>query len=376
MTEWAFHNPVQIQFGAGTRCKLADHTRNRSILVVTTKRGRQQMEGDATLAEAIAASGSTHWADDVQPNPGLSETQTTIEALGGTAIDLVVAFGGGSAMDAAKALAAALSSPTTNDLAELISQPGVHLTQAALPIVAMSTTSGTGAEVTPFATIWDHENKKKLSLASQHLFPSAAIVDPELTYSLPKDPTLSTGLDALNQAFESLWNHNRTPITAAFAGRAISLALPALNILNQDLSNKTSRIRISEASLLAGLAISHTRTAICHSISYPLTAHYGLPHGWACAATMQVAAELGFAATPKVFSEIAKLSNFNSSDELLAALKDTLSSLRTLDVVSSYVKAEDAHKVVSEMYTKGRSDNYILPINDDLLSKIIEQSFQ
>lgn len=375
MSEWAFHNPVQIQFGAGSRSKLSVHTRNRSILVVTTKRGRQQMERDTVLADAIAAARAIYWADEVQPNPGLSDTQGTIDSLKGTYIDLVVAFGGGSAMDAAKALAASLSSPTTNDLAELISQPGVHLTQAALRIIALPTTSGTGAEVTPFATIWDHKNKKKLSLASQHLFPSVAIVDPELTYGLPKDPTFSTGLDALNQAFESLWNNNRTPITAAYAGRAISLALPALKNLNQNLSNKAARIQIAEASLLAGLAISHTRTAICHSMSYPLTAHYGLPHGWACAATMQAAAELAFTATPEAFSEVAKLSKFNSSDELLAALNDTLVALGTRDVVSSYVKAEDARKVISEMYTKGRGDNYILPINDELLAKIIKKSF-
>lgn len=371
---WTFQNPTRVQFGAGARAALAPLVAGKAVLIVTTARGRRQFTADPVLGP-LAASNLVSWVDSVAPNPGLHETQVEIDRLAGQHFDAVVAFGGGSAMDAAKALAAALTPGlATRDLATLIAAPAQHLKGPLLPIHALTTTSGTGSEVTPFATIWDHRHKKKLSLASPLLFPATAIVDPDLTHGLPAAATLSTSLDAMNQAFESVWNRNRSPVTTLMAGRAIGLALQAIPRLHADLNDHAARALIAEASLLAGLCISQTRTAICHSISYPLTAHYGLDHGFACAFTMRAVADLCLKGAPEGLDAAAQVSGHGSAGALVAALNATLEAVN-LNAATAILPDREALVALSgEMVTPGRSDNFILPVDPAVLAHILRTS--
>lgn len=370
--EWAFHNPVQIHFGVGKRQLLVDLIASQSVLIVTTARGRKQFLSDPILS-TLLENAKIDWVDTVQPNPDLAQTQVEIDRLAGIHFDAVIAFGGGSAMDAAKALAAALTPDIQcRNLARLIAEPAKYLTMPLLPIYAVPTTSGTGSEVTLFATIWDHTNKKKLSLLSPRLFPKAAIIDPELTYDLPKSATLSTSLDALNQAFESVWNRNSTPVSTLLAARAISLALPAVQQLHADPADHDARSAIAEASLLAGLCISQTRTAICHSISYPLTAHFDVPHGLACAYTMSAVAKLCLTDAPEGLEEVAALIGYGSAKDLITALDDVLVAVELNKTVRAMLPEVDKLVALApEMITPGRSDNFILPADGLLLEKIL-----
>lgn len=367
---WAFHNPTRLRFGAGSRKELLPLVKGGRVLVVTSAGGRKRFEADGALGGLDA---EIEWLDSVAENPGLADVQAAIDARAETDYDAVIAFGGGSAMDAAKALTAALSpSVACRDLATLVASPGAYLTSPLLPLYAIPTTSGTGSEVTPFATLWDYGARKKLSLASPWLFPAAAIVDPELVYSLPHWPTFSTGLDALNQAFESVWNRQRTPLTLLMAARGIRLALEALPRLHQDLDDHEARGRMAEASLLAGLCISQTRTAICHSISYPLTAHFGVPHGLACAFTMGKVARLCDRQHPNTLTELAPLAGFSSSTALVEALCDLLGVIGVEARVRSMVPSSTAALALrAEMYTPGRSDNFVLPVSDALIDELI-----
>lgn len=376
MNGWSFHNPVQVRFGTGSRKELQSRLTDKHVLIVTTSRGRRQFEADALLAAALASVASVSWVDDVSQNPGLLETQRAIDKLSGMHIDVVLAFGGGSAMDVAKALAAALACQGIGrDLETLIADPAQHLTSA-VPIIALPTTAGTGSEVTPFATIWNHQARKKLSLSSVHLFPEMAIVDPELTFSLPGEATFSTGLDALNQAFEAVWNRHSSPITRGFAGRAIRLALEGLPRLHKSLDDQEAREMLAQASLLAGLSISHTRTAICHAMSYPLTAHFGLAHGWACAVTMGAVAREVFEKKQEIFETIAPLAGYAAGVDLLAALEAVLETLSVREVARKSIGDMGAiMALIPQMVTPGRSDNFILPVDASRLAQIVSASF-
>lgn len=373
---WTFHNPVRVRFGSGSRAQISDIVDTRRLLIVTTVRGRRQIESDPVMSGAIGKAAAVTWVDTIAPNPGLQETQAEIDRLAGTGFDMLLAFGGGSAMDAAKALAAGLAPrATSRNLATLIADPDRHLAESCLPILAVPTTSGTGAEVTPFATIWNHVDKKKLSLTSPHLFPHTAIVDPELTRGLPRDPTLSTGLDALNQAFESVWNRHRTPLTLGMSGRAIGLALGALPRLSRDLSDVDARSDMAQASLLAGLTISQTRTAICHSISYPLTAHFGLSHGWACATTMGAIARLVLEEEPGVLKSVSTLAGFSTASELVDRLHELLVDLDVRSVASAKVQnSSKAIALIPQMFTPGRSDNFIVDMTPEKMAAVLAES--
>lgn len=370
---WQLHNPTRVHFGAGARAVVPALLADAKVLAVSTRRGRAQFTADPVLgplAERLT------WVDTVSANPGLAETAAEIDRLAGQPFDSVLAFGGGSAMDAAKALAAALTPGlATRDLATLIARPAEHLTRPLLPIHAITTTSGTGAEVTPFATIWDHQRKKKLSLASPLLFPATAIVDPELTYDLPRNATLSTGLDAMNQAFESVWNRNRNRVTTLWAGQAIALALEALPRLHADLGDRDARAMIAEASLLAGLCISQTRTAICHSISYPLTAHFDVPHGLACAFSMGAVAHEVLERAPDCLDTVATLCGCNDATQLVNRLDRLLEQLRGGEEVAVQIPSTAALLTLrDEMYTPGRSDNFVLPVDSETLERILRMA--
>ena len=130
--------------------------------------------------------------------------------------------------------------------------------------------------------MWDTEAKTKYSLARDTLYPETALVDPLLTLGLPRGITVSTWLDALSHALESIWNVNANPVSTSLAEVAAREVLDALPLLARDLGNAELRQRLSRASLFAGLAFSNTRTALAHALSYHLTLHHGVPHGVAC----------------------------------------------------------------------------------------------
>jgi phosphonate metabolism-associated iron-containing alcohol dehydrogenase len=193
---------------------------------------------------------------------------------------VIVALGGGSAMDTAKVVAA-----SDGDFARVRTYVETGKGAEKLgrtPIIAVPTTAGTGSEVTCWATVWDTANKKKYSLSRPELYPEVAILDPEVTLGIPRALTVSTGLDALSHALESLWNTNANPVSANNAVFAAQEVLECLPPLAKDLHNLELRSRLMRASLFAGLAFSNTKTALAHSMSYHFTLHHGVPHGIAC----------------------------------------------------------------------------------------------
>ena len=208
MNTWSYQNPVKIIFGCGCRKYLI--TKDSKVLIICSKRGRKFIENDPLLSPITK---SSEWIDSITPKPSLDYIQKEIDSTSSKKIDIIIAFGGGSSMDSAKAIAAGISINNKRDMKiyDLIKNTNHFSNKTIIPIIAIPTTSGTGSEVTPFATLWDIQNKKKLSLHHQKLFPKTAVVDPELTYDLPYEVTVSSGLDALNQALESIWNKINLP---------------------------------------------------------------------------------------------------------------------------------------------------------------------
>lgn len=183
----------------------------------------------------------------------------------------VIAVGGGSVMDTAKVAAARA--------AEVARVPRC-------PVVAVPTTPGTGAEATPFATVWDFSDARKHSYARHDLTPDAAIVDPDLIRTLPADQLGSCALDALAQGMEAAWSNGAGPESAAHGLAAVGLAAGNLERLLADPDDAAARSAISLAGLYSGMAIATARTTLCHALSYPLTLRYGVRHGHACALTL------------------------------------------------------------------------------------------
>jgi phosphonate metabolism-associated iron-containing alcohol dehydrogenase len=191
-----------------------------------------------------------------------------------------VALGGGSVIDSAKVFAAA-AGDFEKVRTYLETQKGAERLSAT-PIIAVPTTAGTGSEVTCWGTVWDEVNCKKYSLARPNLYPTHAVVDPVLMAGKSRQLTISTGLDALSHSLESLWNVNSNPVSANHAVFAARKILDVLPKLARDLGNIDLRSQMAMAALFAGLAFSNTKTAVAHSLSYPITLRHGVQHGVAC----------------------------------------------------------------------------------------------
>ena len=158
--------------------------------------------------------------DDVHPNPTIEAIENYRDRYFGKRIDFLVAVGGGSVLDTAKALSFLLSLDDINfSLYEALSENLSLPESSPLHLVTLPTTAGTGSEMTPFATVWDGKNNKKYSLARSDLFPVFALLDAELSLTLPHEITVIGGLDALSHALESVWNVNAGPVSIAMAGR-------------------------------------------------------------------------------------------------------------------------------------------------------------
>lgn len=373
---WSFYNPVKLTVGRGCRKSLIPRLCGATLLLVTTKRGRRQFSEDAVLSELLR-SNRIIWVDTVTENPGLESLQAEIDRLKESeTYDVAIAFGGGSSMDAAKVINTALAEECRHfSLANLIQNPLNHANAAKKPLYIVPTTAGTGSEVTPFATVWDYHLKKKLSMHGPNMWASEAFVDAELTDSVPLETTISTGLDALNQAAESVWNKNANSITLGYATRALLLAFEALPKLASDKGTLIHRDKMSEASVLAGLAISHTRTALCHSISYPLTAHFGVPHGLACAFTMPYVLQLNLAADDGRFRDLSvALTGYENTIELINCFEDIHKIMEVRRLVKSMVPSlDDLLALETEMHVPGRSDNNLVDVKN--VSDLLKQSW-
>ncbi len=369
---WGFYNPVKLTVGRGCRHALVESLTDQTLLIVTTQRGRRQLTEDEHLG-ALITHNSVLWVDSVQENPGLTALQAEIDRLADQTFDTVIAFGGGSAMDAAKVLNVSLAPECReHSLQTLLAEPARHASARPQPLYTLTTTSGTGSEVTPFATVWHHELKKKRSLAGPAVWPTAAFIDPALTDTVPLAATISTGLDAINQAAESIWNKNANPITLGYATRALQLGIAALPLLAQGNGDINARDQMAEASLLAGLAISHTRTALCHSISYPITAHFGVPHGLACAFTMPAVLRHNLQADDGRFTPLAQaLTGSSDLDGLVACFEHLHEAMQVRKRVTANIPSLEALLALeAEMFTPGRADNNLADVTT--LTSILE----
>jgi phosphonate metabolism-associated iron-containing alcohol dehydrogenase len=279
---WRYYNPVRIEFGAGKFSALPDLIGGRRYGLVTY--GEPVFQALTDRLSALAGA-PCMLINDVAANPDYQELgPQTMRIAEGEQPEVWIALGGGSAIDSTKVFAAA--NGDFNLVRRYLETGEGAQALSATPIIAVPTTAGTGSEVTCWATVWDRATGRKYSLARPELYAECAVVDPELMLGKPRNLTISTGLDALSHALESIWNVNANPVSASHAVMAAREALAILPALASDLGNLELRSRMAFSALSAGLAFSNTKTAIAHSLSYPITLRHGAPHGVACSFTL------------------------------------------------------------------------------------------
>ncbi len=366
MTGWTFYNPVRVTFGVDAFDRIGSLVDGRSYVLVTYRDAPFKL-----LAKRVAGLAGTPLAviDAIEPNPSLGSLKSICAELSALPElpELLIALGGGSVIDSAKFLAAAHGrwGPVIDYI-----ENGRHRGPRALPILAIPTTSGTGSDVTSWATLWDPEKDRKLSLARTDLYPEAAVVDPRLLAGLPLPITISSGLDALSHALESIWNVHANPVTRSFAIPAARDIMAGLERLKGDLDDLDARSRTALGSLQAGLAFSNTRTALAHNISYPITLRNGVAHGLACSFCLPEVMTAALGVEPACDAAIGRI--FGDVASAPARLRAFLDTMGVASNPGDYgLSTNEWRQIVSDAFAGPRGRNFIgsierFPVNAPL----------
>lgn len=283
--QWEFNLPVKLVFGSGKRSDLAKYIDeiggSRGVLVCGNSFCKN---GVADEFLRLGGGKIVEIFSDIRPNPTTDNVNDCVRLMREVDADFAVALGGGSPMDCCKAACAIVKGDDNIEPYHSLGKP--ISAKEAIPMIAVTTTSGTASEVTNISVLTDINQNLKQPMNDPAMYPKIAVIDPELTLTVPPQVTASTGLDVLSHAIESYWSTLNQPICSACSIYAARLVFEWLEKAYTEPENLTAREKMAEASIVAGVAFSHPRTTGSHACSFPLTNIYGIPHGEACAFTL------------------------------------------------------------------------------------------
>jgi len=295
---------------------------------------------------------------DFETNPKLKDLTNGINIFNREKCDIIIGVGGGTVMDIAKSIS--ILATQKGDLEEFI-KGEISLKERQISSIMIPTTAGTGSESTHFSVIYI--NKTKYSLAHNSLLPDFVILDPIFTKNLPPYITACTSIDALCQGIESFWSTNSTDESRIYSKQAVELIMSNI-IKNVNNPDRESREKMLIASNLAGKAINIAKTTAAHSVSYPITSYFNIPHGHAVALTLPYFTE---------FNNDISLENLQDSRGV-KFVKDRMSELFTILKVKTAEKAKD--KIINIMKIIGLETNLTkLCINKNNIGTIIKNGF-
>ena len=253
--------------------------------------------------------------DGIKANPTIQNVQEGVAFCKNAKADVIVAVGGGSAIDTAKAIGIIVTNPEFADVRSLEGLSGTK--NNCLPIIAVSTTSGTGAEVTINYVITDVEKHRKFVCVDPHDIPVVAIIDPDMVASMPKGLCAATGMDALTHAIEGYITKGAWEMTDMLHIKAIEMIAKYLRASVE--KDPVARGKMAEAQYIAGMGFSNVGLGIVHSMAHPLSALYDTPHGVACAAILPTVMEWNAEATGERYREIARAMGVASTEAMSQA---------------------------------------------------------
>ena len=375
-TPFEFATATRIIFGAGKLTEAAPTaaTLGKHALVVTGSNPDRAQK----LLEALREEGLKSTIHSVTGEPKIADAQAGTECARQNECDVVIGFGGGSAIDAGKAIAALCTNPGEPlDYLEVIGK-GQPLTQPPAPFIAIPTTAGTGAEVTRNAVLASPEDRVKVSLRHPLMLPKLAIVDPQLTHDLPPETTAATGLDALTQLIEPFTCNRANPMTDALCREAIPRAARSLQ---RACENPTPACRedMALASLHGGLALANSGLGAVHGFAAPIGGMFEAPHGAVCAALLPHVMAANLKALPEEnrYNETAHLLTDNpdaSAQEGINWVKNLVEKLNIPGLSTYGITENDFPSIIEKALEASSMKANSVSLSNDELSGILRAS--
>ena len=370
-----YYNPVQSFEGPGCTAELTtllqkmELKEGRLLLLVWSEKVLK-----LPVFARLADNGFTVCSMVFQAsNPTVSQLFETYQATREFRPEVVVAVGGGSTMDVGKSLCCLYGKdlPDEDSLRQLIAEKNYG--RPAARWIGVPTTAGTGSEVTCWATIWDPEQDAKRSVECHENYAWAALVDPELAVGMPTALAVSSALDAVAHAVESYWARGTNAVSRGLALEAIRTIMGHMDGLLA--GTMEAHDAMARGSMLAGLAFSNTKTTACHSISYPLTMHCGIPHGAAVSMLLGPVFRLNAPALDRPAPLLEAL-GVSGANELEGRIRNILYRSGQPATLQEWgAQREDLPHLAQLGMTKGRADNNPLPIDPATILSILEHIY-
>ncbi len=379
-----FATAGRIIFGPGTSKELApiaSQLGTRAFVVTgrTTDRARP-------LLEELKSKAVDYVTFNVPGEPTTTIVNSAVEQARRAQSDVVISLGGGSAIDTGKAVAAMLTnSGQLEDYLEVVGR-GRQLTNRAAAHIAVPTTAGTGAEVTRNAVLGVPERGVKVSMRSELMLPRLAVVNPELTYSMPPEVTASTGLDALTQLMEAYVSNRANPMTDGICRQGLALAGRSLRQAYQDGSNAAAREDMSVASLFSGLALANAGLGAVHGLAGPLGGMTSASHGVICARLLPIVCRVNVRALQSRAADSPALSRYDEIGQILtgkataratggvAWLQKLCAELNVPPLERFGLKEQDFPVVVNKAKKSSSMKGNPIELTDDELMEILENA--
>ena len=344
--------------GAGAISAIVTEINNRGFkkVFVATDPDLIKFGVAAKVTDLLDAAGIAYAVfSDIKPNPTIENVQNGVEAFKAANADCIVAIGGGSSMDTAKAIGIIINNP---EFADVRSLEGLSPTKnPCVPIIAVATTAGTAAEVTINYVITDVEKKRKFVCVDPHDIPVVAIVDPEMMASMPAGLTAATGMDALTHAIEGYITKGAWALSDMFHIEAIRII--AASLRGAVKNEPAGREGMALGQYVAGMGFSNVGLGVDHSMAHTLSAYYDMPHGKACATLLPAVMAYNAEATGEKYREIARAMGVKGVDDMTqeeyraAAVEAVRQLAEDVGIVTSLkgvAKEEDIHQMSVDAY--------------------------
>lgn len=367
---WEFSLPVKIYFGTDEIEKLPEIIESlgykKGVLVCSAtlrKNGVAQKLVENSNGKLV------DFFDDIRPNPTTGNVNNCVRVLREHDADFAVALGGGSPMDCCKAACAIAKG---DDKIESYHTGGKPINKdEVIPMIAITTTSGTGSEITNISVLTDTDKGIKAPMNDPLMYPKVAIIDPRLTLTVPPKVTASTGLDVLAHALESVWTVLHQPICESCSVTATKLVFEWLYKAYCEPDNLDAREKMAEASIIAGVAFSNPRTAGSHACSFPLTNLYKVPHGEACAMTLDFFCHYNAEAEDGHLNKFAQKCGFTDAHQMADAITDLKKKMGMACTLTEIgVKTDEEIEKLTQMSMTPLMERNIIKLSYDDIKKM------
>lgn len=345
--DFNLHLPIDVISGKDCLIKNSGRlcTFGKSCIIVTGGKSSRLCGALSDTEKALTNEGISYEIyDKIGPNPRLDHCFEAAEKARSLSADFIIGIGGGSPLDAAKAVAVYASNPDFS-MEDIYSQSKRN---KALPIVLIGTTAGTGSEVGRVSVLTNPVNGRKKSISPMDCYPSLTFADPKYTHSMPYDITVSTALDAMAHVLEGYMGVKCTDIPTLFGEKAIELIWEGLTFLYENrkeklLPDEKLREKLYYGSLYAGVTLAYCGTAFPHPLGYVLTENYGTPHGKACTAFMDAFIDRAAEYTPEKLRKALSVMNTDKEafKKIIVTLTDINDIAMTEDEIQTYCERFD-----------------------------------